>query len=169
MTTSRLLNVLLACSKVPSLSLHLTPILSGVFSKQNFLSYRSLGFWCTKLSISDLVAFLAPFHCFYHLCCYHRFFSMPPPSGWETFHWAVLWTPWREHLQGPPTLNRLCMSCVPALMASSICLLLRKVQPAKQLVTFASGAENGKVDPPPRHMDKHSLKLMLAKTLNQHG
>lgn len=153
MTTSQRLNVLLACSKVRSLSLHLTPIPSIFFKAELSLLPFPWGFWCTKLSISDLVAFLAPFHCFYHLCCYHRFFSMPTPSGWETFHWAVLWTPWREHLQGPPTLNRLCMSFVPALMASSICLLLRKVQPAKQLVTFASGAENGKVDLPPRHMD----------------
>lgn len=147
--------MLLACSNVPSLSLHPTRVFPFYFFKAelSLLLPSPWGFLYTKLSMSDLVAFLATFHCFYHLCHYRRFFSMPTLSDWETFHWAVLWTPWREHLQGPPTLNRLFMSFVPALMASSICPPLRKVQPAKQPVTFASGAENGEVDPPLRHMD----------------
>lgn len=106
-----------------------------------------------KLFMSNVVPLLSMFQYFYHLCRYHRFFLTPTPSGWETFHWAALWTPWREHLQGPPTPNRLYTSFVPALMASSISPLLRKVQPAKQPVTFASGAEKSEADPPRRHMD----------------
>lgn len=119
--------------------------------------------------MSDLFPFHAMFQYFCLLCRYHRFFSTPTLSSWATFHWAALWTPWREHLQGPPTPSRLCTSFVPVLMASSISPLLRKVPPAKQPVTFASGAENWEVAPPPRQMDEHSLKLTPARARNLHG
>ncbi|XP_057698593.1 zeta-sarcoglycan isoform X2 [Corythoichthys intestinalis] len=70
-------------------------------------------------------------------------FWMQTPSGWATFPLAVQWTHWKVRQQVPPTPNRrVCTNSVPALTASSTYRLLRKAQPAKQQVTFASGAES---------------------------
>lgn len=68
---------------------------------------------------------------------------MQTPSGWATFLLAVRRIHWKVRQQVPPTPNRqACTNCVPALTASSTYPLLRKAPPAKQQVTFASGAES---------------------------
>lgn len=91
---------------------------------------------------------------------------MPTPSGWATSPLAVLWTPWREHPQEPPTKNRLCTSCVRVRTASSTFLQPRKALPAKPRVTFVFGAESQRWTDDPGHTDYMEFEADASQQIN---